>query len=111
MKEQVVKVPAEADEMMDQELLDIGVKFVEETTEQPAKREAKAGFGKWERVHGFSVRQIVRSAKSVVICAGAGLVLLWWLKAGLLSPDAAWPAFVVVALLGGVSLGRCLVKR
>ena len=35
MKEQVVKVPAEADEMMDQELLDIGVKFVEETTEQP----------------------------------------------------------------------------
>ena len=40
-----------------------------------------------------------------------GLVLLWWLKAGFLAPSAAWPAFVAVALVGGVGLGFCLVRR
>ena len=111
MKGKYVKVPAQADNLEDQALIDIGVKFVELVRNGEAKAVAD---GEWEPVEesraGY-VKRMMGGAKCVGLCAGLGLVLLWWLKAGLLSPDAAWPAFVVVALLGGVSLGRCLGKR
>ena len=54
---------------------------------------------------------MIGGCKCVGLCAGLGLVMLWWLKAGLLSPDAAWPAFIAVALVAGVGLGTCLVRR
>ena len=110
MKSKYVKVPAEADNLEDQALIDIGVKFV-----QLVKvGKAKAVDGPWEPAEEPAdpyVKRMIGGAKCVGLCAGLGLVLLWWLKAGLLAPAAAWPAFVAVALVGGVGLGSCLVRR
>lgn len=104
------KVPAAADNLEDQALIDIGVKFV-----QLVKvGKAKAVDGPWEPVEEAEdtyVKRMMGGAKCVGLCAGLGLVLLWWLKAGFLAASAAWPAFVAIALVGGVGLGRCLVRR
>lgn len=111
MKGKYVKVPAEADNLEDQALIDIGVKFVK----MVRNGEAKAVMdGDWENVgsgRDTYVKRMIGGCKCVGLCAGLGLVMLWWLKAGLLSPDAAWPAFTVVALISGVGLGTCLVRR
>ena len=110
-KGKYVKAPAPADGLMDQALIDIGVKFVELVRNGEAKAVAD---GEWEPVEesraGY-VKRMMGGAKCVGLCAVLGLVLLWWLKAGFLAPSAAWPAFVAVALVGGVGLGFCLVRR
>jgi hypothetical protein len=111
MKGKYVKVPAEADEHIDQPVIDMGVKYVKVIRKD---KPTEAADGKWEKVGGEMdpyVKQMIRGAKCVGLCAAEGLVLLWWLKAGLLAPAAAWPAFIVVALVAGVGLGSCLVRR
>lgn len=111
MKGKFEKVPAQADSLMDQALIDIGVKFVELVKVGKAKAVVD---GEWEPVtenRASYVKRLIGGAKCVGLCAGLGLVLLWWLKAGLLDPTAAWPAFTVVALISGVGLGSCLVRR
>ena len=110
-KGKYVKAPAQADSLMDQALIDIGVKFVELVRNGEAKAVAD---GEWEPVDesraGY-VKRMMGGAKCVGLCAALGLVVLWWLKAGFLAAAAAWPAFVAVALVGGVGLGFCLVRR
>ena len=107
-----VKVPAEADNLEDQALIDIGVKFVQLVKVGKAKAVMD---GDWEKAEEPAVdpyvKRMLRGAACVGLCALVGLVLLWWLKAGLLDPAAAWPAFTVVALVSGVGLGTCLGRR
>lgn len=111
MKGKYVKVPATADNLMDQALIDIGVKFVK--CLEKGEHEW-ATDGKWEPTEGSTrggyVKRMLRGAACVGLCALVGLVLLWWLKAGLLDPAAAWPAFTVVSLVAGVGLGSCMVR-
>ena len=111
MKGKYEKVPAQADSLMDQALLDVGVKFFQWLKTDGA---AEALDGQWETVKANrrenDVKRIFRGAACVGLCALVGLVLLWWLNAELLDPAAAWPAFTVVALLAGVGLGSCLVR-
>ena len=109
-KGKYLKVPAEADNLEDQALIDIGVKFVKMVRNGEAKAVMDGG---WEKVgsnRDAYVKRMIGGCKCVGLCAGLGLVMLWWLKAGLLSPDAAWPAFIAVALVAGVGLGSCLVR-
>lgn len=112
MKGKYEKVPAQADGLMDQALLDVGVKFFQWLESDGAAEILDA---RWETVKGNRresyVKRMIGGCKCVGLCAGLGLVMLWWLKAGLLSPDAAWPAFIAVALVAGVGLGTCLVRR
>lgn len=111
MKGKFEKVPAQADGLMDQALLDVGVKFFQWMESDGAAEVLDA---QWETVKGNRresyVKRMLRGAACVGLCALVGLVLLWWLNAGLLDPAAAWPAFTVVALLAGVGLGSCLVR-
>lgn len=113
MKEgKYLKVPAEADNLEDQALIDIGVKFVKLVRNGEAKAVMD---GDWEKAEEPAVdpyvKRMIRGCKCIGLCAGLGLVILWWLKAGFLSPVAAWPAFVAVALVSGVGLGTCLGRR
>lgn len=105
MKGKYEKVPAQADGLMDQALIDIGVKFVEYLKKGEAEEAAAEG-----STRGWSLKRTLRGAACVGLCTLVGLVLLWWLNAGLLDPAAAWPAFTVVSLVAGVGLGICLVR-
>lgn len=112
MKGKYVEVPAEADNLFDQALIDMGVKFVQLIRKDEV---SAATDGDWEIVKTQTadpyVKRIIRGIACVGLCAVLGLVLLWWLRAGLLDPAAAWPAFTAVSLVAGVGLGTCLVRR
>ena len=50
-------------------------------------------------------RKLVACGKWALAFGGIQAVLFWWLQAGLLASEAAWPGMVVCALLGGLTVG------
>lgn len=56
------------------------------------------------------IQRLVNCAKGTVVYGGLSAVLFWWQQAGLLAPEAAWPSFIVLALLAGLKIGSCATK-
>lgn len=56
------------------------------------------------------IQRLVDCAKHTVIYGGISGVLFWWQQAGLLAPEAAWPSFIVLALLAGLKIGSCIAR-
>lgn len=57
------------------------------------------------------IQRIVNCAKGTVVYGGLSAVLFWWQQAGLLASEAAWPSFIVLALLAGLKIGSCATRR
>lgn len=57
------------------------------------------------------IQRVVNCAKGTVIYGGLSAVLFWWQQAGLLASEAAWPSFIVLALLAGLKIGSCATRR
>lgn len=57
------------------------------------------------------IQRIVNCAKGTVVYGGLSAVLFWWQQAGLLASEAAWPSFIVLALLTGLKIGSCATRR
>lgn len=57
------------------------------------------------------IQRIVNCAKGTVIYGGLSVILFWWQQAGLLASEAAWPSFIVLALLAGLKIGSCATRR
>lgn len=117
------------DEMIDEELVGIGVKFTDETVpkqmptmehregpgsqRKPEPKHSEAVDAKYVPVPkcapGFLQRlnRCVRGVGPLAIISG---VLFWWQQAGLLDPKAAWPSFIVIALLAGLEIGRYALR-
>ena len=57
------------------------------------------------------IQRLVNCAKGTVVYGGLSAVLFWWQQAGLLAPEAAWPSFIVLALLAGLKIGSCATRR
>ena len=53
------------------------------------------------------LNKCVRGVGPLAVISG---VLIWWQQAGLLDPKAAWPSFVVIALLAGLVIGRYALR-
>lgn len=114
-----VKVPADADNLMDQALLDIGVKFVKLAKEGYATPCYGGNVGPGAGCERVEMRQedegldpalLKRCVKQTGIVLLCEIILALWHYRGLLSDVAAVPAFIVLAALAGLSLGR-LLKR
>ena len=56
------------------------------------------------------IQRLVNCAKGTVVYGGLSTVLFWWQQAGLLAPEAAWPSFIIVALLAGINIGRYMPR-
>ena len=93
------------DEMVDGELQKLGVRFTDKTEEvQPdnARREpVKGRFAKENPIP----KKLRACGKWAAIFGGTMVILLLWLRAGLLASEAAWPGMTVCALLGGLTVG------
>ena len=57
------------------------------------------------------IQRLVNCAKGTVVYGGLSAVLFWWQQAGLLAPEAAWPSFIVLALLAGLKIGSYATRR
>lgn len=57
------------------------------------------------------IQRLVNCAKGTVVYGGLSAVLFWWQQAGLLASEAAWPSFIVLALLAGLKIGSCATRR
>ena len=57
------------------------------------------------------IQRLVDCAKGTVVYGGLSAVLFWWQQAGLLASEAAWPSFIVLALLAGLKIGSCATRR
>ena len=57
------------------------------------------------------IQRLVNCAKGTAVYGGLSAVLFWWQQAGLLAPEAAWPSFIVLALLAGLKIGSCATRR
>ena len=117
------------DEFIDEELQGIGVKFTDETVpkqmpvmehregpgsqKKPEPKRCEAVDAKYAPVPGCAPDFRARLKNCVVgvgACALISGVLFWWQQAGLLDPRAAWPSFVVLALLTGLVIGRYALR-
>lgn len=56
------------------------------------------------------IQRLVDCAKGTVVYGGLSAVLFWWQQAGLLASEAAWPSFIVLALLAGLKIGSCMAR-
>ena len=98
------------DELVDEELQKLGVRFTDKTTQEPEQTDETQN-ARWEPVKGRFSRKnpfsqkLMACGKWAAIFGGIWLVLFWWLQAGFLASDAAWPGMVVCALLGGLTVG------
>lgn len=103
-----VKTNIIPDELVDEELQKLGVRFTDKTSQEP---ERDARNAQWGPVKGRFYREnpIHRKLKAcgkwAAIFGGIMVILLLWLRAGMLASDAAWPGMVVCALLGGLTVG------
>ena len=104
-----VKTNIIPDELVDEELQQMGVRFTDKTNQEQPEQEVQNA--RWEPVKGRFSRenpfpQKLRSCgKWAAIFGGICLILQLWLRAGLLASEAAWPGMVVCALLGGLTVG------
>lgn len=57
------------------------------------------------------IQRLMNCAKGTVVYGGLSAVLFWWQQAGLLAPEAAWPSFIILALLAGLKIGSCATRR
>lgn len=57
------------------------------------------------------IQKLVNCAKHTVLYGGISGLLFWWQQAGLLASEAAWPSFIVLALLAGLNIGRCMAAK
>lgn len=57
------------------------------------------------------IQRLVNCAKGTVVYGGLSAVLFWWQQAGLLASEAAWPSFIILALLAGLKIGSCATRR
>ena len=120
------------DEFIDEELVGIGVKFTDETAprqipvmehrdgsgsqKKPEQKRCEAVDAKYVPVPKGGtgdpspterLNKCVRGVGPLAVISG---VLFWWQQAGLLDPKAAWPSFVVIALLSGLEIGRSALR-
>ena len=120
------------DEFIDEELQAIGVKFTDETVpkemptmehregpgsqKKPEPKRCEAVDAKYVPVSKGGtgdpspterLKKCVRGVGPLAVISG---VLFWWQQAGLLNPKAAWPSFVVIALLAGLEIGRSALR-
>lgn len=112
-----------------EELVGLGVKFTDETVpkqmpvmehregpgsqKKPEPKRCEAVDAKYAPVPGCAPDFRARLKNCVVgvgACALISGVLFWWQQAGLLDPRAAWPSFVVLALLAGLVIGRYALR-
>ena len=49
-------------------------------------------------------------SKRTVAFGALSIPFFCWQQAGLLNPKAAWPSFVVIALLAGLEIGRSALR-
>ena len=121
------------DEFFDEELVGIGVRFTDETApkemptmehregpgsqKKPEQKRCEAvdakyvpvskGGTSWAPSPTERLKKCVRGVGPLAVISG---VLFWWQQAGLLDPKAAWPSFVVLALLAGLEIGRSALR-
>ena len=105
MQEKMIKVPAAADEHMDEELLGLGVRFVREVPEGQVQENDCSLADAVEASTRELGQKLVRCGKWALGFGFIHGVLFWWLQSGMLAPEAAWPGMVVCALLGGLAVG------
>ena len=109
----------------------MGSHFQDQSQEHPAadKEEEKPDWGKKDRrkeepekkalnaswapvkAEPTEIQRLVNCAKGTVVYGVLSAVLFWWQQAGLLAPEAAWPSFIVLALLAGLKIGSCATRR
>ena len=95
------------DEIIDEELQKIGVRFTDET-QKPAPKE-KIVNAKWEPVpkHIPQWRRTAKGcAKWVVVCGGISALLLFFKANELMAIQAAFPCICVCMALGGYGVGK-----
>lgn len=78
--------------------------------EEPEKKALNAS---WVPVKAepTEIQRIVNCAKGTVMYGGLSAILFWWQQAGLLASEAAWPSFIILALLAGLKIGSCATRR
>ena len=92
-----------------------GEKKPEPVSRVPTEKKTckKAMDATWMPVKAESgeIQRLVNCAKGTVVYGGLSAVLFWWQQAGLLASEAAWPSFIVLALLAGLKIGSCATRR
>lgn len=63
------------------------------------------------KVEPTEIQRLVNCAKHTVLYGGISGLLFWWQQAGLLASEAAWPSFIVLALLAGLKIGSCMAAK
>lgn len=62
--------------------------------------------GQWIQLNTVSpMAKLKACARGVGLYGGISILLFWWQQAGLLASEAAWPSFIVLALLAGMKIG------
>jgi hypothetical protein len=56
------------------------------------------------------IQRVANCAKHTVLYGGISGILFWWQQTGLLASEAAWPSFIVLALLAGLKIGSCMAR-
>ena len=82
-------------------------------TRTDKKTYQKAMNATWTPVKAESteIQRLASCAKQTALYGGISALLFWWQQAGLLASEAAWPSFIVLALLAGLRIGSCMAPK
>lgn len=86
-----------------------------EPAQVPVEKKAcqKAMDAAWApvKVERTEIQRMMNCAKQTALYGGISALLFWWQQSGLLASEAAWPSFIVLALLAGLKIGSCMAAK